>query len=383
MTRRAAVLALGVALLASSTTHAWESSAKWMAHVVGYRVNPKNNDVGSAEALAAIRLGADAWTKQTQAAFRFRYDGPSTATTQGLDGKNLVLFRNQSGSSPTVRASTYTWKLAGVILETDIVFWDKTMSYVTGSMPCNNQIYIENTAIHELGHALGLDHTDVSTATMWPKSKVCSKNRLKLDPDDIAGVEALYPCSSASQCNDADPCTKDSCSKKKCQRKPIAGCCTESADCDDGDPCTKDACKGNTCANTPIAGCCKTPPCDAGAPDTAAPTPDPDAGPPDPDAGTPDPDGAATSADGQASADAGGGSADARDPPSTSGGCEVGPGRGGGWAAAAAALLLGLCWRRRRRGRQNTHRSGVRAPALSPRSPPPPSPPPRRPPATR
>lgn len=257
MSRHVCVTAVGLLLLAASagSAQAWESSAKWAANVVGYRVNPSNKDVSSAKALTAIRTSADAWTTQTKAAFRFRYDGASTATLHGLDGKNVVLFRDAVGSSSTVRASTYTWKLLGVIFETDIVFWDKSMSFVTASMPCNNQIVIENTAIHELGHALGLDHSTESDATMWSKSKVCATKRLTLHKDDITGIETLYPCATAAQCDDKDPCTADKCQSKKCERTPIKGCCKVDADCDDSDPCTKDSCKSNACKNVPIKGC--------------------------------------------------------------------------------------------------------------------------------
>ena len=259
MIRRMCATAVGLLLLAASAgpARAWESSAKWGTHVVGYRVNPSNNDVSSAKALTAIRTSADAWTTQTKAAFRFRYDGASTATLHGLDGKNVVLFRDAVGSSSTVRASTYTWKLLGVIFETDIVFWDKSMSFVTASMPCNNQIVIENTAIHELGHALGLDHSTEPDATMWSKSKVCATKRLTLHKDDITGVETLYPCATAAQCDDANLCTADTCMSKKCERTPIKGCCVSAADCGDGDPCTKDSCKSNVCQNASIKGCCK------------------------------------------------------------------------------------------------------------------------------
>ena len=257
MTRLIPVGAACLVLLTSLSARGWESSAKWGGNVVGYLVNPKNLDVTDAQALKAIRSSADAWTEQTQAAFRFRYDGVSSAATQGLDGKNLVLFRNEvAPSSATARATTYTWKLLGLIIETDIVFWDKSMTFVTSSMPCSNEIVIENTGIHEFGHALGLDHSTVSTATMWSKSSVCSTSRLVLDPDDIAGAEALYPCSSAAQCNDGNVCTTDTCSSKRCLRTAIAGCCTVSADCDDGNPCTKDTCNNNACKHAAIAGCC-------------------------------------------------------------------------------------------------------------------------------
>jgi hypothetical protein len=364
---------VGLLLLAAATAHAWSSSAKWAVNVVGYQVNPENLDVTSAQALAAIRYSADAWTEQTQAAFRFRYDGKSTVTKQGLDGKNLVLFRNEVGSSSTVRASTYTWKLGPFILETDIVFWDKSMTFVTGSMPCTKEIYIENTGIHEFGHALGLDHSDVSTATMWSKSSVCSKDRLTLDPDDIAGAEALYPCLTSVQCDDGDPCTKDTCNNKKCLRTAIAGCCNTNAECDDKDPCTKDTCSNNVCKNAPIAGCCTTSAeCDDKDPCTkdtcknnvCKHTPIAcDAGPHLPDATAAD--GPVAAADAHPYADLAVGwpdagvasdGAGAGGPVVQSDGCALAPAATGGGSRGAALLLLLLLLTRRRGRRGTRHR---------------------------
>jgi hypothetical protein len=223
---------------------------------VRYRVNPDNLDVTDAQALTAIRFGAQAWTDQTKAAFRFRYDGTSTSTTLGMNGQNLVLFRNAEGSSPTVRATAYTWKTGSTILETDIVFWDQSLHFIVGTMDCTDSIYIENTAIHEFGHALGLDHTSVTTATMYGHDPACATKNLDLDPDDIAGAEALYPCVAASECNDGRVCTADACRSSQCERTPIAGCCTAASQCNDGNACTTDACQANVCEHTPIAGCC-------------------------------------------------------------------------------------------------------------------------------
>jgi hypothetical protein len=365
------VLAPLALLLTGSVAHGWESSAKWAANVVGYRVNPKNDDVSDAKALAAIRSSADSWTVQTKAAFRFRYDGTSTSTKQGLDGKNLVLFRDEVGAtSATARASTYTWKLGPIILETDIVFWDKSMTFVTASMPCSNEIVIENTAIHEFGHALGLDHSTVSTATMWPKSKVCATDRLALDPDDTAGAEALYPCALSSQCDDGDLCTKDTCASKKCLRTPIAGCCTKNAQCDDGDPCTKDTCSKNVCKHSSIAGCCtENAQCDDGDPcteDTCSKnvckhSARCEAGAPPADAGgdaAGSPDGNGSSELGQVGPDAGltaeaaasGDTVPTGETPVTitSTGCALSPvGRGGPGSAVLLILLLLATTRRR------------------------------------
>src|SRR5437867_1367203 len=49
---------------------------------------------------------------------------------------------------------------------------------------------VEAVAAHELGHVLGLHHSGVESATMWPLSSVLQR---RLDMDDVTGVRVLYP----------------------------------------------------------------------------------------------------------------------------------------------------------------------------------------------
>jgi MYXO-CTERM domain-containing protein len=63
-------------------------------------------------------------------------------------------------------------------------------------------------------------------------------------------------CTSASQCNDNNPCTTDACNQGTCTHTPIAGCCQSAAQCDDSDPCTSDSCSSNSCQHSAISGCC-------------------------------------------------------------------------------------------------------------------------------
>ena len=66
-------------------------------------------------------------------------------------------------------------------------------TFVAGTSGCSGGMFIEDVATHEFGHALGLGHTNVSNATMYPSIPYCNQDRRYLDPDDVAGVEALYP----------------------------------------------------------------------------------------------------------------------------------------------------------------------------------------------
>ena len=53
-------------------------------------------------------------------------------------------------------------------------------------------INIENLATHEIGHVLGIDHTDIWGNIMWYQVGHLKPNRVKLGDDDIRAAQALY-----------------------------------------------------------------------------------------------------------------------------------------------------------------------------------------------
>jgi hypothetical protein len=57
---------------------------------------------------------------------------------------------------------------------------------------CNNEIYVEGVEVHEVGHGLGLAHTNVSGATMFPSVSACNNGPATTEADDEAGINALY-----------------------------------------------------------------------------------------------------------------------------------------------------------------------------------------------
>jgi predicted Zn-dependent protease len=52
-------------------------------------------------------------------------------------------------------------------------------------------IDLETVAVHEIGHLIGLDHSNVTDSVMFPSIEARSVNR-RLKPDDIEGARYLY-----------------------------------------------------------------------------------------------------------------------------------------------------------------------------------------------
>ncbi len=163
----------------------------WGQSPVPYYINSANMDVPATAIEPAIRSGADVWRLQSGASFAFAFAGYSPEATSTNDGINLVMFRNASSGSAL--ATTYMWSSGARMLDADIVFWDAGFQFFTGSSGCSGGFYIEDVATHEFGHALGLGHSTIATATMYPSISTCSQQSRSLDADDIAGVLALYP----------------------------------------------------------------------------------------------------------------------------------------------------------------------------------------------
>ena len=55
-------------------------------------------------------------------------------------------------------------------------------------MDSQSMIYV---ATHEIGHAIGLGHSDVGDSVMWPTADLGNPF---LHADDVNGVKALYSC---------------------------------------------------------------------------------------------------------------------------------------------------------------------------------------------
>jgi hypothetical protein len=168
----------------------YSTFAKWSSLPVMVYVNPANSDVSSSAAEAAVKVAMDAWSS-AGSPFRYGYGGRVSDTSIGYDAKNVVLFRNTTNGGAL--ATTYWWTMSGKVVDADVIVWDAQSQLFTGTSGClTGGVFIEDVMTHELGHALGLNHSTVSDATMYGSYTRCSQSLRTLASDDIAGLRALY-----------------------------------------------------------------------------------------------------------------------------------------------------------------------------------------------
>ncbi len=172
-------------------------------------VTPHPNFPGQTGAVMAIWKGCAEWASEPVAGNGLG-DGLSSNSVIGDGGANFdASFQGTANSAGTNNANIHS-ELAGSSGGT-LAFMQGpisdgwTIKYYSGwtwhDGPNNvtSGIDLQGVACHEFGHALGLGHSNVSGATMWPSISGTGTGQRSISSDDIAGVQAVYGAKSASK----------------------------------------------------------------------------------------------------------------------------------------------------------------------------------------
>ncbi|MEA2559735.1 MAG: hypothetical protein QOH06_1239 [Acidobacteriota bacterium] len=115
------------------------------------------------------------------------------------DGVPMLNFRDPQGAcTGNCLAATftgyYTRRSDGTyrIYDADIVTSTSRDWATTGEACSGSEYYIEGVMVHEVGHLLGLSHTSVSGATMFPSVSACNNGPASTEADDENGINSLY-----------------------------------------------------------------------------------------------------------------------------------------------------------------------------------------------
>jgi len=188
---------------------------RWFAQdmPVGYRFVAGNSQPGmpAGEDRNAFILGFQHWQDVTTATITFtqlsdtssggfnNYDGYNTMTFNDPDGDlgtgtlgATIPVYTQSQSVVVNGVTFYRMTDADIVINDGVAFGTNAEA-ASGSCWSNPVTDLEGVATHEIGHLLGLDHPDVSDATMYYAIGQCDPTRVTLEQSDINGVTFIYP----------------------------------------------------------------------------------------------------------------------------------------------------------------------------------------------
>lgn len=149
-----------------------------------YKINANTSDVTGEE--NAVKAGFDSWESDVPSRMDWTYGGSTSITTSAFDSVKAVYWKT---TADNFLAQTTVWFSGADLLHFDLQFND---SYAWAIGAVANKYDIQTTAVHEAGHALGLDHVTDPNQVMYPTQQPGTTQR-SLGSGDQAGVRILYP----------------------------------------------------------------------------------------------------------------------------------------------------------------------------------------------
>ena len=141
---------------------------------------------------AACNNAANQWADNS--ALSYTDGGLTSSTSTSNNGVNLVTFANTSANSSismgTIAVTAFVFNSSCFFVDTDIVFNPAENHSTLGTAGFHD---VQAVATHEFGHAFGLSHSSVSSATMFAGIPLGSQNTRSLSEDDIRGINHSYP----------------------------------------------------------------------------------------------------------------------------------------------------------------------------------------------
>jgi hypothetical protein len=168
----------------------WDGPGQGSASLTYYIGSaPANFGLTAAEVEAAIEKALAAWSKVADITF-------TQTNTPGLQDSIDFSFTSIDGPGGTLAQAYFPDDVNPRIVAGDVQI-DTAESWEDGNAKGRNAFDLVYVAVHELGHALGLHHSNESEAVLAPRAS-SNQQFTGLTPDDVDDVLALYAPSKVS-----------------------------------------------------------------------------------------------------------------------------------------------------------------------------------------
>ena len=149
------------------------------------------NDAGSARIISAHK-GSTAGFTLGDGSPMIKFGDPLNACTGNCLAATFITFFSQRA------AGAPSFRIEDADVVTNLAFNWTSEGEDPNGVGCSNEFFIEGVMVHEVGHALGLDHTNVAGATMFPSVSACNNTPATTEVDDENGILALYGTASCA-----------------------------------------------------------------------------------------------------------------------------------------------------------------------------------------
>ena len=178
----------------SVKTNEMGEELKWKQNPIEYKINLSNQrNLSEEEVEDSIAQSFMEWEGIRGAPLRFYYEGETTNNSSSYqDGVNIVVFREDwpDELDDDLLAITYTWSIeGGEIIAFDILINENYEWSLTGEAGKHD---LKNAITHEIGHATGMNHSEMVDSTMYISSTEGEIIKRTLADDDIRGLQYLY-----------------------------------------------------------------------------------------------------------------------------------------------------------------------------------------------
>ncbi len=116
------------------------------------------------------------------------------AAVRGQAPATITLNNNGHICTGSCLAATLTGYYTGSTINDADVYTNTRYSYTSSKETdgCSGEYDIDGIMVHEVGHVIGIGHSNVAGATMYPTVSSCNYNNRTLEADDLAAKNDLY-----------------------------------------------------------------------------------------------------------------------------------------------------------------------------------------------
>ena len=121
----------------------------------------------------------------------------TSAAVRGSAPATIMLNTNGGVCTGSCLAATLTGYYVSQtgddrIYDADVYTNTSVQLYSSRESGCSAEYDIDGIMAHEVGHVIGIGHSNVSGATMYPSVSACNTGNRSLASDDFAARDALY-----------------------------------------------------------------------------------------------------------------------------------------------------------------------------------------------